>query len=433
MQRTTALLAPAAAILCLAAMLTAGPLSPPSGPVASTYKTLTEVEPRIAVGPTTTPGDAFNLYRIAQPGSYYLTGNVSIPSNVLWGISIEAPGVTLDLNGFTLNGNGNHVGGIACSAAGVTIRNGTIRRVYASGISFDLFPTGSPGQTIENMRVIDVSGPGFPPGGSPGAGVAGIFAGRGAIIRNCYVNNAPLGIAAGYNSNISGCTVEFARQVGFHLQGGASISNCVVVGTSGGPTDGHAYFLGAGSAASNCVARSNEGTGFVADEECTLTNCTATNNVNGFSIAARGKVHECTAASNTGTGVLVASGNQWSVTDCALTSNSAAGVAVAVGVSHGQVSGNFIRGLSLANSVGIRIPGSTADIAVFGNTIGLVLRGVELDGSFSRVTNNSFNQVNSGAIQTSSSGVPNSSNILGPIVTSGGVGTATNPFSNFFQ
>jgi len=55
----------------------AGPLDPPAGPVTSTYKTLTEVEPRTAINTTNTPGDADSLFKITQPGSYYLTGNIT--------------------------------------------------------------------------------------------------------------------------------------------------------------------------------------------------------------------------------------------------------------------------------------------------------------------------------------------------------------------
>src|SRR5438094_785381 len=48
MNRTT--LISAAAVALAATLLLAGPLNPPAGPVASTYKTLSEVEPRIAIG-----------------------------------------------------------------------------------------------------------------------------------------------------------------------------------------------------------------------------------------------------------------------------------------------------------------------------------------------------------------------------------------------
>jgi hypothetical protein len=44
--------------------------------VAPTYKTLHEVEPRVTINATNTPGDDGAIYRITQPGSYYLAENV---------------------------------------------------------------------------------------------------------------------------------------------------------------------------------------------------------------------------------------------------------------------------------------------------------------------------------------------------------------------
>ena len=58
----------------------AGDLNPPAGSVAPTMKTLDEVEPRIAINAVNTPGDSNSVYRISQPGSYYLTGNVTAPA-----------------------------------------------------------------------------------------------------------------------------------------------------------------------------------------------------------------------------------------------------------------------------------------------------------------------------------------------------------------
>jgi len=43
-----------------------GDLNPPVGPVAPAHKTWTEVEPRIAINATNTPGDADSLFRIAE-------------------------------------------------------------------------------------------------------------------------------------------------------------------------------------------------------------------------------------------------------------------------------------------------------------------------------------------------------------------------------
>ena len=78
-----------ALLLTLGGVAMGGPLTPPAGPVASSMKPLSEVEPRIAVSAANTPGDGANLFRITQPGSYYLTGNVAGVAGKN-GISIEA-------------------------------------------------------------------------------------------------------------------------------------------------------------------------------------------------------------------------------------------------------------------------------------------------------------------------------------------------------
>src|SRR2546423_12808745 len=59
-------------LLVTSGLLFAGPLDPPAGPVTSSNKTLGEVEPRTPVNATNTPGDGISLFKITQPGSYYL-------------------------------------------------------------------------------------------------------------------------------------------------------------------------------------------------------------------------------------------------------------------------------------------------------------------------------------------------------------------------
>lgn len=79
-----------------------GPLTPPGAP-APLMKTLEQVEPRTPVNAVNTPGDTNAVYVISQPGSYYLTGDVlGVPDQ--HGIRIDADYVTLDLNGYTLDG-----------------------------------------------------------------------------------------------------------------------------------------------------------------------------------------------------------------------------------------------------------------------------------------------------------------------------------------
>ncbi len=101
--------------------------------MAPSYKTLSEVEPRIAVNATNTPGDAASSFKFTSHGSYYLTGNVTGEATkkgveVLIGGGVQ---VTIDLNGFTMVGTGAgstqaaiYVDG---SSSHVVIRNGTIR------------------------------------------------------------------------------------------------------------------------------------------------------------------------------------------------------------------------------------------------------------------------------------------------------------------
>ena len=68
------LITAAALTLSAAGLLFAGPLDPPVGPITPTFKTLTEVEPRIAINATNTPGDLNNLFtHDAYRGDYQIS------------------------------------------------------------------------------------------------------------------------------------------------------------------------------------------------------------------------------------------------------------------------------------------------------------------------------------------------------------------------
>jgi hypothetical protein len=116
----------ALAIILLLATLTSvlcaqGSLIPPGAP-APTMKTLAQVEARTAITNTANVG-------INQPGSYYLTTNITVSSG--HAVSILVSNVMLDLNGFTLfstdpsaNGYGIY---LSNSVRNITIMNGFIR------------------------------------------------------------------------------------------------------------------------------------------------------------------------------------------------------------------------------------------------------------------------------------------------------------------
>lgn len=118
-----------------------GSLIPP-GPPAATMLTLSQVEPRTPVDSVHTPGDGLNQYLITQPGSYYLTSNIGGVASKQ-GINIQTNDVTLDLNGFSVNGIPGSFSGIDVFGNNVVVRNGTIDDwgqygVYSTGVNVTL-------------------------------------------------------------------------------------------------------------------------------------------------------------------------------------------------------------------------------------------------------------------------------------------------------
>lgn len=127
----------------LAAPCVAGDLTPPAGAPGSTMKTLQQVEPRTPINLQTTPGDADSVYRITQPGSYYLTSNLAldVPNAQKSMIEVAASNVTIDLNGFTISGlfqtGTRAVFASAHNLEHIVIRNGMIRDFPGGAIDFN--------------------------------------------------------------------------------------------------------------------------------------------------------------------------------------------------------------------------------------------------------------------------------------------------------
>lgn len=258
----------ALALLIAGGILYAGPLNPPAGPITPTYKTLTEVEPRIAINAINTPGDADSLFKISQPGSYYLTANLTAVANK-HGIEITAPGVTVDLNGFDLvgipaMGSFDAVATTVAGLANVTILNGSCRNWGGDGIDL-----GSDGVTNARIEGVHASG---------NTGI-GIRSGSATTLVNCSAR-----------SNISG---------GFALGSSSSVSDCTST-VNGGPG-----FTGSISVTySNCAAQQNTGVGFNLFSASIATNCSASfNNSHGFSIINGSHVTSCTSLGNSGDGI----------------------------------------------------------------------------------------------------------------------------------
>ncbi len=209
------------ALTTLAGTAVAGPLTPPSGPITSTMKTMAEVEPRIAINAINTPGDndaTPSLFKITQPGSYYLTGNITGVSGK-YGIEIVASGVTIDLNGFELFGGGSASGsldGIRITGnvlVNTSVKNGSIRGWGGHGI--DLVTVFTSGGSVTDIAASE-------------NGMFGLRIGQRQVAERCTAfQNGGNGISASTNCIISHCTATSNGGIGISSSANTIIAECV--------------------------------------------------------------------------------------------------------------------------------------------------------------------------------------------------------------
>jgi hypothetical protein len=213
----------AAVAACSFGVAHAGDLAPPGAP-GPTMKTLDQVEARIPVGPLTTPGDAGAVYVISQSGSYYLTENLLGVAGKS-GILITATKVTLDLNGFSLDGQFIGLDGVRMATwrDNVVVRNGTIANWTGDGLDF----------RSDNGRLEDLS---VTACGAWGIYLHDSFSVR---VRNCGVYSCgdEIGVTGGgiYGSSdvsIDDCTVRSVDGMGIYALSSV-VRNCLVFGVTG--------------------------------------------------------------------------------------------------------------------------------------------------------------------------------------------------------
>lgn len=289
----------------------AGPLNPPSGAVASTYKTLSEVEPRIAINATNTPGDASSKFIISQPGSYYLTSDLSIEGTKV-GVRVAASGVTIDLNGFNITDQlfdfQTSPGGIRADggASRITVKNGRITGFTgASVVGLDL--RNAAGCNVQQVLVADCGGNGIWCGDDPvidsceaiGNLGIGIKAASG-VVKNCTVSgNGSSGIYTN-ESSVSDCIARENAGNGMDIWGGV-VRDCY----SANNTRSGFYIIGAG--AERCRSYYNQTNGFFVNgsdlqTHASLTDCDASLNDIGYR-AWNAQFVDCTASNNYGDGI----------------------------------------------------------------------------------------------------------------------------------
>jgi hypothetical protein len=335
----------------LSTVFAQGSLTPPGAP-APTMKTLAQIEPRTPVGSATTPGDSFSSYRIAQPGAYYLTTNLTGVSGRN-GIGIDADNVTLDLNGFALIGVSNSSDGIAVMGIGhtnISVRNGGIQGWGDYGMNMG----AGVGCVYQELRLSQNGG--------------GLRAGSASAINACVAfRNTGIGIGTGMASVVTACSARQNTSHGFQATSpGVLLSECNSVENGGNG------FHGTTSVTyRHCVARDNFGHGFYADTGGTFRDCLATSNgTNGILARARSYVVGNNCSNNGGAGIAV-EGDASRIEANTVTGNTGAGVDVNGTVNliirnstRGNVLGNF--DIVTGNRVGIIVV-PTISGAISGN------------------------------------------------------------------
>ena len=245
----------------LAGKAAAGPLTPPPGPIASTPGP----EPRIAVNSTNTPGDGSHLFRIRQPGSYYLETNV-VGQPGINAIAIGANNVTLDLNGFSILGvpGSRSAIRVISSSSHITIRNGTIRFWPENGIEV-VSPETSVNALVESLIIAEI-------------GLVGVMAPDRATIRNCVVERCGSdAIRALSDANISDCVLFGNIGRGIVAQNCAIISRCSVRDNTGS-----GIVVGVGSIVSECSLRACGSVAIAAQAGCRISDNVLQENASGI-------------------------------------------------------------------------------------------------------------------------------------------------------
>jgi len=276
-------------IIALAAgSVSAGALDPPAAPTP----TQAVVEPRTPVGAETTPGNPSTLFEITASGSYYLTGPV-MGQTARHGITVSAANVTIDLNGFTMEGGIATLNAIQSDLDGLTVLNGTVRDWSQSGIR-------AQGREFRAERVDSVSNLGN-----------GFLAGDGAILITCRaVLNGSEGFQVGEVAQLINCRSQGSGAEGFLAQSDAVFENCISL-----ENDLEGFECGEGALLRGCIARENGNEGFNVGSSSTLEGCSARfNNLEGFQVGNASTLRSCTASANGQEGFNV--GNESTLSGC---------------------------------------------------------------------------------------------------------------------
>jgi hypothetical protein len=316
-----------------ASALAQGSLTPPGAPEA-TMKTLQQIEPRIDVA--TLAGDANSHVIISNVGSYYLSTNLAVTRT--FGITIDAAGVTLDLNGFEIaRVSGSGGSGVVISTNGhrATVRNGSVR-------GFGLGINASAAPNAKNCLFEKLA--------ATGCSSVGIIAGQSARVVDCRAHdNSGHGITAGLGTVITGCTAQ-GNQGGFGIRGEAAciISDCAAYNNVATSLSSYGIYGGGGSTIIGCTSYLNSNTNALASAD------------RGVGIfVAFGMVKDCTVQGNQGDGIQVGGTSLVEGNTCDANGNGGDGAGIHSTGSRNRIEANHVT----SNDRGIDVD-STASLII---------------------------------------------------------------------
>ena len=280
------------------ALMAQGSLTPPGAP-AETMKTLDQIEARTPISSAPFP--------ISNPGSYYLTANLTVSGGDA--ITITANGVTLDLRGFTIASTAPSATGygvrVNSGLSDITIYNGHIRGgvtnngsgVYSgSGFGYGIYayPT-------RNARVSGVS--------VSGCLNSGIYLSTwdSTVVESCTVRTV-----GGFGIIAATIKASVAKDCGLDAINGNLTIDCW--GESSGSSSGLTTNM-----AQNCYGSSNTGTGLYAAN--TALNCHGSSSSGSYGLYAVTIAQNCYGYNNNGHGIYSAT-----VLNCHGTSTSSYGL-----------------------------------------------------------------------------------------------------------
>jgi hypothetical protein len=193
---------------------------------------------------------------ISQPGSYRLKSNIVVPDAATTAIQLDADGVTIDLNGYSISGptvcSGTPVTSCAPSGGGsgivggsggrdVTIVNGTVRGMGNDGISV------AERARIEKVRLVSNGNNGIVANGNAiiddvvtqQNGNDGISLGTSSVVtHNTAFGNAGTGVNLADWCVVTGNTANFNGYAGVSCINSCSLTGNVVHQNGGSPAIG---------------------------------------------------------------------------------------------------------------------------------------------------------------------------------------------------